>query len=70
MFFCVRLASWLFNVYHNLNLLCVRVSVLDFEPNNITAKEFYPLIEGKLRRKCHLNLRIISNVNFQPWMHE
>lgn len=26
-------------------------AVLDFEPNNITAKEFYPLIEGKLRRK-------------------
>lgn len=28
------------------------VSVLDFEPNNTTAKEFYPLIEEKL--KCEL----------------
>lgn len=26
-------------------------TVLDFEPNNITAREFYPLIEEKLRSK-------------------
>lgn len=27
------------------------ILVLDFEPNNMTAKEFYPLIEERMRCK-------------------
>lgn len=41
----------------NLNLWTCIFSVLDFEPNNITAKDFYPLIEERMRSKLQ-NLHV------------
>lgn len=51
--------QWLYNYSYSLtsNGILPRtgnfnvVTVLDFEPNNTTAKEFFPLIEEKLRSK-------------------
>lgn len=39
------------------------MKVLDFEPNNITAKEFYPLIEEKMRSELIYDLVDLSSDN-------
>lgn len=35
--------------------------VLDFEPNNITAKEFYPLIEERMRCKYEIRMNFYAS---------
>lgn len=46
----VQITSEFVSFYVVLSFLFL---VLDFEPNNLTARDFYPLIEGKLRRKYY-----------------
>lgn len=47
--------------YFISSIFLFKFQVLDFEPNNITAKEFYPLIEEKMRSELIYDLVDLSS---------